>query len=116
MRRWTLGSRLAGSALFAVAPGGRRTDGGLVDRREPVGARPCEHRLGWRRLASRDAVEELYGKDDHLPSIRELGSCAELRALAWSLQEARQSKLKMMDAAATAHPFFWGAFSLIGGG
>ena len=67
-------------------------------------------------IASAGAASPLAGKDDHLPSIRELGSCAELRALAWSLQEARQSKLKMMDAAATAHPFFWGAFSLIGGG
>ncbi len=43
-----------------------------------------------RRLASLAAMEELYGKDDHLPSIRELGSYAELQALAWSLQEARQ--------------------------
>jgi CHAT domain-containing protein len=27
-----------------------------------------------------------------------------------------ESKLRMMDNAATSHPFFWGAFSLVGGG
>lgn len=37
------------------------------------------------------------------------------RGLAWS-DALREAKLGMMDNPATAHPFFWAAFSLVGGG
>jgi CHAT domain-containing protein len=35
--------------------------------------------------------------------------------LTWS-DALRESKVQMMDNPATSHPFFWGAFSLVGGG
>jgi CHAT domain-containing protein len=39
------------------------------------------------------------------------------RALGLNWADAlRDSKLRMMDNPATSHPFFWGAFSLVGGG
>jgi len=37
------------------------------------------------------------------------------QGLNWS-DALRESKLRMMDNPATSHPFFWGAFSLVGGG
>jgi CHAT domain-containing protein len=37
------------------------------------------------------------------------------KGLNWS-DALRESKLRMMDNPATSHPFFWGAFSLVGGG
>jgi len=42
---------------------------------------------------------------------------ARKRALGLNWVDAlRESKLQMMDNPATSHPFFWGAFSLVGGG
>lgn len=35
--------------------------------------------------------------------------------LTWA-EALRESKLQMMDNSTTSHPFFWGAFSLVGGG
>ncbi len=37
------------------------------------------------------------------------------QGLNWS-DALRESKLRMIDNPATSHPFFWGAFSLVGGG
>jgi len=37
------------------------------------------------------------------------------KGMAWA-EALREAKLRMMDNPATAHPFFWAAFSLVGGG
>jgi CHAT domain-containing protein len=51
------------------------------------------------------------------PTVDLMKTMASYREQGMSWPEALMvSKMRMMDNAATSHPFFWGAFSLVGGG
>ncbi len=51
------------------------------------------------------------------PTVELTTGMVRKRALGLNWADAlRDSKLRMMDNPATSHPFFWGAFSLVGGG